>query len=44
MKAPDFSGWLGERRRHSPSYGKDEHQGQTKKDKISCFAISVSQY
>ncbi len=28
MKSMDFSGWLGERRRHSRSYGNDEQQRQ----------------
>jgi hypothetical protein len=44
MKARDFSGWLGERRRHSRSYGNDEQQRQTGKDKFSCFDISELQY
>ena len=44
MKAMDFSVWLDERRRHSPSYGNDEQQRQAGKDALSCFFISESQY
>jgi hypothetical protein len=44
MEVKDFSGWLGERRRHSRSYGNDEQQRQTGKDKLSCFDISELQY
>jgi hypothetical protein len=44
MKEKDFAGWLGERRRHSRSYGNDEQQHQTGKDELSCFDISELQY
>ncbi len=44
MKTMDFSVWLGERRRHSRSYGNDEQQRQAGKDAFSCFFISESQY
>ena len=44
MKVKDFSGWLGEWRRHSLSYGHDKQQRQTEKDELSCFDIAELQY
>jgi hypothetical protein len=44
MKVMNFSGWLGERRRHSRSYGNDEQQRETGKGALSCFDIFELQY
>jgi len=44
MKSMDFSDWLGERRRHSCSYGNDEQQRQAGKDTISCKRFGGPDY
>ena len=44
MKSMDFSVWLGARRRHSRSYGNDEHQRQAGKDAISCKRFGETDY
>jgi len=44
MKLMDFSDWLGERRRHSRSYGNDEQQRQAGKDTISCKCFGGTDY
>ena len=44
MKSMDFAGWLGERSRHSRSYGDDEQQRQAAKDAISCNFFGETDY
>jgi hypothetical protein len=44
MKEQDFSDRLGERRRHSCSYGNAEQQRQAGKDSLSCSCIFELQY
>jgi hypothetical protein len=44
MKSMDFSGWLGERRRHSRRYGNDEQQRKAGKDTISYECCGETDY
>jgi hypothetical protein len=44
MKLMDFFARLGERRRHSRSYGNDEQRGMAEKDEISCIGFGETGY
>jgi len=44
MKSMNFPDWLGQRRRHSRSYGNDEPQRQAGKGKILCKCFGETVY
>jgi hypothetical protein len=44
MKLMDFFAKLGERRRHSHSYGNDEQRRMAEKDAISCIEFGETDY
>jgi len=44
MKLTDFFARLGERRRHSRSYGNDEQRRMAEKDEISCIGFGETDY
>jgi hypothetical protein len=44
MKLMDFFARLGERRRHSRSYGNDEQRRMAEKDAISCVDFGATDH